>query len=109
MRDENEMTEGLRDPEAIERIEGGETPEGLDAQPISADEVAPVDEAPPKRYAEDLSTKPRTSPVPPHFPQGEQRGFERPEGDLPPAVRSAERIKSDGPKEKSRARRARRP
>lgn len=96
MGDENKMAEGQRDPE------------GLDAQPISADEVQPVDEAPPKRYAEDLSTKPRISPVPPHFPQGKQEGFKRPDGALPPAIRSAERIKSRDPKEKSQARRAQR-
>lgn len=118
MNDErNEMVEGqaggdyselLKDKGVSEepQAEAGETPEALDAEPVEAEEVEPVDEAPPKRYSEDISTAPPTSPVPPHFPQGEQKGFVRPEGALPPAVRSAERVRNRDPRAKARARRA---
>lgn len=94
---------GQRDPGTDEKLQAGE---GLDGEAVATEDLQAADEAPPVRHHEAKSTAPPTKAKPPHFPQGPQPGFRRPEGTPPPAIRTAERIIDRNPRAKGRARRA---
>lgn len=97
---------------AEETVEDMDLPDEIKANLIG--EPADADEEPPVRYDEpvtpgrDASTASRTAPAPPPFPVGPQPGFQRPEGSLPPAIRSAERIRPRDSRQRGADRRAQR-